>query len=209
MKSKTKNSLREVEGVAIVALAVPLWLINTFGGIVAIVWLLLSGGWKTVVFGIIVCVVGFFAASITIALGGLGVMLVNWALEKRQKFLLFIGVLTMAVIDVVGIFVISTVAFSSIASTEGLPRIPIGLLAYSVALFPWASLAGRDTNDGTILGLTFISVGLFASTLSFMFAKTTPNESLIWLLLAMVVYFFILLIVPTKNGLRMLSGKKR
>lgn len=124
--------------------------LNTFGGIIGGVWLATLGEWSAILIGILVMVVSPIALSIAM-LPGQFVFGVPGAalLDRGQRFFgLFFVFLSHAYTHlIVGAWCVAVFAYClSVARDDSVW--PFALWGYSVAIAPWAYLAGKDARSG-------------------------------------------------------------
>ena len=146
-----------------VLVSFPILLINSFGGIIAFVWLIFESEWTLIIQGI----VAFFVSSLGLALALLpafGVALIGMFFYKMKIKILAYPIfyistlLSIAVISIWTFFVFSYALDNSSPETS---LIPITLWAYGVAVGPIQYMASKEgsENVGAQLLTTFSSLG--------------------------------------------------
>ena len=134
---------------------------NMLGGVVGIVWLLFTGEWIIVIYGIIASIVFLFVYSIpTMVVVPLMALSARY-IEKQKSILagvsMFIGMLIDHVLGLVWIYSV----FIFIASAaEGNDIIPYLLLGWLVTMTPFQYMASKepDPGIGTQLGPMFFQI---------------------------------------------------
>jgi len=146
-----------------VLVSFPILLINSFGGIVAFVWLIFESEWTLIIQGI----VAFFVSSLGLALALLpafGVALIGMFFYKMKIKILAYPIfyistlLSIAVISIWTFFVFSYALDNSSPETS---LIPITLWAYGVAVGPIQYMASKEGSENVSSQLltTFSTLG--------------------------------------------------
>ena len=146
-----------------VLVSLPILFINSFGGIIAFIWLMFESEWTLIIKGIILFFVSSFALSIAF-LPAAGVSMIGMFFYiKKIKFLAFpifyiATLLNIAVISVWTLFVFNAAFMNSSPETS---LIPITLWAYGVAVGPIQYMASKEgsENVGAQLLTAFSSLG--------------------------------------------------
>ena len=146
-----------------VLVSLPILLINSFGGIIAFVWLMFESEWTLIIKGVIAFFVSSFVLGIAF-LPAAGVSLIGMFFYiKKIKFLAFpifyiATLLNIAVISIWTLFVFSAAFMNSSSETS---LIPITLWAYGVAVGPIQYMASKEgsENVGAQLLTTFSALG--------------------------------------------------
>ena len=144
-------------------LSLPVLFINSFGGIIAFVWLIFESEWTLIIQGI----VAFFVSSFIIAIAFLpafGVALIGMFFYKMKIKILAYPIfyistlLSIAVISIWTFFVFSYALDNSSPETS---LIPITLWAYGVSVGPIQYMASKEgsENVGAQLLTTFSGLG--------------------------------------------------
>ena len=141
----------------------PILFINSFGGIIAFIWLMFESEWTLIIKGIILFFVSSFALGIAF-LPAAGVSMIGMFFYiKKIKFLAFpifyiATLLNIAVISVWTLFVFNAAFMNSSPETS---LIPITLWAYGVAVGPIQYMASKEgsENVGALLLTTFSALG--------------------------------------------------
>ena len=146
-----------------VLVSFPILLINSFGGIIAFVWLMFESEWTLIIQGVL----AFFVSSLGLAIAFLpavGVALIGMFFYKiKIKILAYpifyiSALLNIAVISIWTLFVFSYALDNSSSETS---LIPITLWAYGVAVGPIQYMASKEgsENVGAQLLTAFSSLG--------------------------------------------------
>ena len=144
-------------------LSLPILFINSFGGIIAFVWLIFESEWTLIIQGI----VAFFVSSFIVAIAFLpafGVAFIGMFFYKMKIKILAYPIfyistlLNIAVISIWTLFVFSYALDNSSSETS---LIPITLWAYGVAVGPIQYMASKEgsENVGALLLTTFSALG--------------------------------------------------
>ena len=142
-----------------VLVSFPILFINSFGGIIAFVWLMFESEWTLIIKGVIAFFVSSFVLGIAF-LPAAGVSLIGMFFYiKKIKFLAFpifwiATLLNMTVISIWTLFVFNAAFMNSSSETS---LIPITLWAYGVAVGPIQYMASKEgsENVGAQLLTTF------------------------------------------------------
>ena len=146
-----------------VLVSFPILLINSFGGIIAFVWLMFESEWTLIIQGVL----AFFVSSLILAIAFLpavGVALIGMFFYKMKIKILAYPIfyistlLSIAVISIWTFFVFSYALDNSSPETS---LIPITLWAYGVAVGPIQYMASKEgsENVGALLLTTFSALG--------------------------------------------------
>ena len=146
-----------------VLVSFPILLINSFGGIIAFVWLMFESEWTLIIQGI----VAFFVSSLGLAivlLPAFGVALIGMFFYKMKIKILAYPIfyistlLSIAVISIWTFFVFSYALDNSSPETS---LIPITLWAYGVAVGPIQYMASKEGSENVSSQLltTFSTLG--------------------------------------------------
>ena len=168
-------------------LAIPLWIINSFGGIVAFIWLAIIGGyWTILIGGILILFFSSFAFSLAM-MPSTGVQLLAMKMfEKKQKLigiiLMYIATILLLAVFTFWVFYIYYLGIVNIQSKGDV--FPVLLWCYSVAVWPIQYMASKEPRDsyGTNLMMLFITIGCLLMTilLSF-FSFSMINAAIVYL----------------------------
>ena len=159
MKKKMKIFLAELA----VLVSFPILLINSFGGIIAFVWLIFESEWTLIIQGI----VAFFVSSFIIAIAFLpafGVALIGMFFYKMKIKILAYPIFyisTLINIAVISIWTLVVFSYALDHSSPETSKIPITLWAYGVAVGPIQYMASKEgsENVGAQLLTSFSSLG--------------------------------------------------
>ena len=146
-----------------VLVSFPILLINSFGGIIAFVWLIFESEWTLIIQGI----VAFFVSSFIVAIAFLpafGVAFIGMFFYKMKIKILAYPIfyistlLSIAVISIWTLFVFSYALDNSSPETS---LIPITLWAYGVAVGPIQYMASKEGSENVSSQLltTFSGLG--------------------------------------------------
>ena len=146
-----------------VLVSFPILFINSFGSIIAFVWLMFESEWTLIIKGVIAFFVSSFVLGIAF-LPAAGVSLIGMFFYiKKIKFLAFpifwiATLLNIAVISIWTLFVFNAAFMNSSSETS---LIPITLWAYGVAVGPIQYMASKEgsENVGAQLLTTFSALG--------------------------------------------------
>lgn len=129
-------------------LLLPLVLLNTFGGLVAGVWLAFLGEWKLIGIGFGVVIVGTGFLKIAMSLGAL---LADSALvcaqEEKSAGMIVSLALSIAYIMVLMSVWCCGVLYFCMRNSLDSPLIPRLLWSYVMALGPWVFMASQENRD--------------------------------------------------------------
>lgn len=187
----------------ITALVIPITLLNIFAGIVGGIWILVRGEWELILFALLASIVSTFFASLALMPSLIGVPIITWATQHKNKIALILGVLLSSILTAAAIYFISSYLYALIADNSNeLPKLAVALLAYSVAIGPWQYMAAKenrsDNANGTTLGFFFVSLGLALTTFVYAFSNTTFSEALSWFFLTMLIYVVVATITASQ-----------
>ena len=146
-----------------VLVSFPILLINSFGGIIAFVWLMFESEWTLIIQGI----VAFFVSSFIVAIAFLpafGVAFIGMFFYKMKIKILAYPIFyisTLLNIAVVSIWTFFVFNYALVNSSPETSLIPITLWAYGVAVGPIQYMASKEgsENVGALLLTTFSALG--------------------------------------------------
>ena len=153
----------------ILILGVPLMFINTFGGIVALVWLIVIGDyWYLIGAGIFSLFFSAFGLAI-LMLPSTGLQMAGFGLiKKNQKFLGFICMYigNLLLLAVFAAWILYVYYFGLINVQKEADLFPVMLWCYGVATGPIQWMASKEGSESisTQIMTFFISVGCFGMT---------------------------------------------
>ena len=144
-------------------LSLPILLINSFGGIIAFVWLIFESEWTLIIQGI----VAFFVSSFIIAIAFLpafGVALIGMFFYKMKIKILAYPIFyisTLLNIAVISIWTLVVFSYALDNSSSETSLIPITLWAYGVAVGPIQYMASKEGSENVSSQLltTFSTLG--------------------------------------------------
>lgn len=146
------------------AFAIPLILLNMFGGLVAGVGLLILGDWSLVLLGIGWMLLAPFAVSIAMLPAMAFMPLANWAMRRESMPMLILAAIPNVLWTYVLIAATSLYVFSAVASQPDAGFFH-WLWAYALVTAPWSFLARKDAESGNDAGATvsfFVQIGAVA-----------------------------------------------
>ena len=146
-----------------VLVSFPILFINSFGGIIAFVWLIFESEWTLIIYGVI----AFFVSSLILAIAFLpavGVSLIGMLFYKMKIKILAYPIFyisTLLNIAVVSIWTFFVFNYALVNSSPETSLIPITLWAYGVAVGPIQYMASKEgsENVGAQLLTTFSALG--------------------------------------------------
>ena len=144
-------------------LSLPVLFINSFGGIIAFVWLIFESEWTLIIQGI----VAFFVSSFIVAIAFLpafGVAFIGMFFYKMKIKILAYPIFyisTLLNIAVISIWTFLVFNYALVNSSPETSLIPITLWAYGVAVGPIQYMASKEgsENVGAQLLTTFSALG--------------------------------------------------
>jgi|ERR1700733_447441 len=155
-------------------LSIPIIVLNSLGGIVAGIWLIVLGKWSAFFLGLFAVFFSSWALGIALLPSiGLGVLGLSF-LEKKQKtfgyFFAFLGQLyTYSLLSAwcVGVLQIF------LANSDTSSKIPLVIWSYGVATGPWTWMAQQEQRSGdspgSVLIAFFAQVGFIAMMMMVLF----------------------------------------
>ena len=155
--------------------------INTFGGVVAGVWLVISSDWPALGFGI----VGIFASHLLISLllvpslmlGGVAVKSLAKGDRPGTRTALLGSTLYVAVLQ--GAWCLSITSFF-LNNPHKSPLLPMLLWTYGVSTVPWVFLAKKDQeaggNEFSAVGTLFLQFGYIIGALLLLADPGAPER---------------------------------
>ena len=154
-----KNFLAQLA--ALVSL--PILLINSFGGIIAFVWLIFESEWTLIIYGVIAFFVSSFGLAIAL-LPAFGVAFIGMFFYKMKIKILAYPIFyisTLLNIAVVSIWTFSIFNYALVNSSPETSLIPITLWAYGVAVGPIQYMASKEGSENVSSQLltTFSTLG--------------------------------------------------
>jgi len=146
-----------------VLVSFPILLINSFGGIIAFVWLMFESEWTLIIQGVL----AFFVSSLILAIAFLpavGVSLIGMLFYKMKIKILAYPIFYISAllnIAVISIWTLVVFSFALDSSSPETSKIPITLWAYGVAVGPIQYMASKEgsENVGALLLTTFSALG--------------------------------------------------
>jgi len=168
------KNLSAALGVFLKIIAMPLVFINTFGWIIAGIWLLFDGNWRITLLGILyIAVAASIWGLILLPSTGLGLLAIKMIKTSRLGYVFFVIVW---VYDAVVILFSCSLVFSVILNLNKGSIIPAVFYAFMVALGPWSYMASKETNlDGynaTYMTVLLTYIGLIGTVILLLFGRT-------------------------------------
>ena len=178
----------------ILILGVPLMFINTFGGIVALVWLIVIGDyWFLIGAGVFALFFSAFGLGL-LMLPSTGVQMAGFKLiEKKHNVLgyifLYFGNLLLLAAFASWIIYVYAFGLSNVQNASDL--FPVMLWCYGVATGPiyWMASKEGKNSEGTQIMTFFISIGCIGMTIMISFFYVSLYNSMIFFLIC--VFFSI------------------
>jgi hypothetical protein len=168
-------------------LSLPILFINSFGGIIAFVWLIFESEWTLIIQGI----VAFFVSSFIIAIAFLpafGVALIGMFFYKMKIKILAYPIFyisTLLNIAVISIWTFSIFNYALVNSSPETSLIPITLWAYGVSV-------GPINNVGATLLTTFSTLGSLWMVFAINFLGYNLETAMWGFLISMTIYLNIM-----------------
>ena len=184
-------------------LSLPILLINSFGGIIAFVWLIFESEWTLIIQGI----VAFFVSSLGLALALLpafGVALIGMFFYKMKIKILAYPIFyisTLLNIAVISIWTFSIFNYALVNSSPETSLIPITLWAYGVSVGPIQYMTSREgdmaskdggNNVGATILTTFTTLGSLWMVFAINFLGHDLETAMWGFLILMTVYLNII-----------------
>ena len=184
-------------------LSLPILFINSFGGIIAFVWLIFESEWTLIIQGI----VAFFVSSFIVAIAFLpafGVAFIGMFFYKMKIKILAYPIFyisTLLNIAVVSIWTFSIFNYALVNSSPETSLIPITLWAYGVSVGPIQYMASKEgdmaakdggNNVGAILLTTFTTLGSLWMVFAINFLGHDLETSMWGFLILMSIYLNII-----------------
>lgn len=186
----------------ITVLVSPLFILNAFGGVIAIVWLVFLGEWSGVGIGLVAFFLGTFGCSLILLPGMLFTMPAIFFLEKGGllKILAFIFGSIGVLWTYISMYIWGVFSFKHfVGRSDGDSFVPYLLLAYSVATGPWAHMAGKEDNTYSLMASFFLQIACFVGVLVIGFTNISNFGFYIIFLCIMAIGFLVNLIVSGIN----------
>ena len=144
-------------------LSLPVLFINSFGGIIAFVWLIFESEWTLIIYGVIAFFVSSFGLAIAL-LPAFGVAFIGMFFYKMKIKILAYPIFyisTLLNIAVVSIWTFSIFNYALVNSSPETSLIPITLWAYGVAVGPIQYMASKEGSENVSSQLltTFSTLG--------------------------------------------------
>jgi hypothetical protein len=149
-------------------LSLPIMLLNSFGGVVAAIWLLFRGDWRLVLLGFLSTLISPSALGVVL----LPSMLIGAAaitLMERGALAQLIGALSLFLSEAwlyAAMIAWSWFSFQIVLGhRDSGPLLPYLLWAYAIATGPWSYMVLREARNG---GNTYLPIAAYALTLGVM-----------------------------------------
>ena len=186
-----------------VLVSFPILLINSFGGIIAFVWLMFESEWTLIIQGVL----AFFVSSLILAIAFLpavGVALIGMFFYKMKIKILAYPIFyisTLLNIAVISIWTFSIFNYALVNSSPETSLIPITLWAYGVSVGPIQYMASKEgdmaakdggNNVGAILLTTFSTLGSLWMVFAINFLGYNLETAMWGFLISMTIYLNII-----------------
>ena len=186
-----------------VLVSFPILFINSFGGIIAFVWLMFESEWTLIIQGVL----AFFVSSLILAIAFLpavGVALIGMFFYKMKIKILAYPIFyisTLLNIAVVSIWTFFVFNYALVNSSPETSLIPITLWAYGVAVGPIQYMASKEgdmaskdggNNVGAILLTTFSTLGSLWMVFAINFLGHNLETAMWGFLILMTIYLNII-----------------
>jgi len=151
-------------------LSIPLWIINSFGGIVAFIWLIILGNYSFIIIGgILILFFSSFAFALAM-LPSTGVQLLAIKMFEKKQKLIGIVLMYIATILLLAVFMFWTfyVYYVGIINIQSKSHIfPVLLWCFSVSVWPIQYMASKEPRDsvGTNIMTLFVTLGCLLMTI--------------------------------------------
>ena len=186
-----------------VLVSFPILLINSFGGIIAFVWLIFESEWTLIIQGI----VAFFVSSFIVAIAffpAFGVAFIGMFFYKMKIKILAYPIFyisTLLNIAVVSTWTFSIFNYALVNSSPETSLIPITLWAYGVAVGPIQYMTSREgdmaskdggNNVGATILTTFTTLGSLWMVFAINFLGHDLETAMWGFLILMTIYLNII-----------------
>lgn len=176
------------------ALAIPIMILNSGGGLVGGVWLAFLGEWKLIIIGIVLLFVSHWLLAL-LMMPGLLLSGVALKFGEKNKFLLYLfGFFSQFYTNVL---MVATCVFAFLLcssfykGTVGLSYIPYLLWSWGMALGPWAYFASKEPEN------EFSTVTIFsASIFYFLFLMSIFISPILSLIIVGIFVIVQLIMLP-------------
>jgi len=177
-----------------------LWLFNFCAGIVGGAWLLLSGGWKIVILGLLISIIMPWAYTIALLPAFPITLLLAKVVEKKSRFWVSMLGFIVGSYQYLILALWATLAFGwfVLEFEGGYSPIALILWGYSVVMGPIGYMASKEVSDstGTTLGVLFTQISYIALAVNYLVGGSIEQGYLIvWLFLIV----FAVLVVSVLN----------
>lgn len=199
-----KNTLEKIAYGAIVALMIPLFVLNTVGGIVAGAMLLFGGDWGPLILGIIFLFIGTFIISLLL----LPLALFSWIAiffynRKNTVGFAFSVFVSQSYLYAI-IFGVSYSVFATLLQFDGeANRFALIIWSFAIASAPWTFMASKEKdNQSTQTTLLVTQVGLLVAVIFLL--TGTSLDSIFDLIKSLVI---IPILISTWFAIRLLKNR--
>ncbi len=214
-KTETEGDFLKFYLIFVTTLTIPIFVLNTFGGIVGFVWLAFLGEWGIIFSGIIFAVFSAFFISIALLPMMLLAPVVGYFTERGIKLgVIFTGLInTMYLITIIGLF--SYWVFNFYTQTEAAQAnvLPFALWSFAVATAPWLYMASKEDKDsfGTFNTLFFTEIALMVVGVLIVFGVNISDTYVFFyiiMLCSLIVSFYVIFkIMPEEKAFRVSRDK--
>jgi hypothetical protein len=165
--------VKESISALLLVLAVPLWVLNTFGGVIGFGWLAFAGEWSLIGWGILGLFISAFGLSLAMAPAALFVLPAMSAYQRGNKFIgLLLGVAASLYTNAVIVFwCVAVLSFFLHNADSDTSLLPVLLWAYGAATGPLAYMASKEQNPQSITTTQFAQLAFLVSIVGVLFFK--------------------------------------
>lgn len=171
------------------ALFFPLLVLNSFGGLIAAIWLAILGEWRIIFSGLVLIFFSSFALSFLLTPGWFFSNLAARFAEQRKKIVaLSIGSLTaiytMSVLIAFSLAILFDFTQRAAIST---PLLPVLLWAYTAAMAPFAFMASKENNPQSTQMCNTSQLAFSINIVGILFFNFSKENIVATFLIAMVI----------------------
>jgi hypothetical protein len=173
-------------------LAVPIGLLNAFGGIIAGIWLAILGEWGLIGYGIVALFISGFGLGFAMMPGLLLDVPAALLYEKGNKIgFYFFGFLSSLYTTAVLTIWCVVVLYFFAKQADAHSIIPVLLWSYGVATGPIGWLAEKDQNEYSLISTFFAQVAFILVILATLFIRVSLLDITILFGVVMMIGFII------------------
>lgn len=161
------------------AITIPAVILNTAGGIVAIIWLIVLGKWSALFYGLALTVGSTFFIGIAMMPNLILAAPALWAAGKGKSTL----AIALGLIPVSYTYILMTAwaMFSFLTfmkKADDASYIPLLLLSYMVASGPWSYMASKEDNPASAISSIFCSLSCMLVMVALYFFNPSLLETI-------------------------------